>query len=538
MRTIDKAPVIRGYDLEAEKNRYDFVNVAVDGKTLNRGTASVAVSGDMTPASHERTVADHSNALFLSTLSDGAPVIELDYPAVGPYVMCSAGTYMDLELGCAQKLLCERHPELVKATSRIIESGLLTRREINSDDYLMFAGENKGSYLPQELASLVNSAVAAAFPRDGGYKTFLSNSGTEATEAGLKLASLVRFRQFEEKFGSDVFARVCADLGIDEIGYLNDNTLSEPLYRTYPMFIIGCAGAFHGRTMGALMGTMSKGAHHIGFPKSPFYCHITFNGDPGELTALLDTRPITEILDAPGGVRGVVEQGRVPVDLAAVFIAEPFQGEGGYKPGDPAFFSGVAKILSQHGIPFMTDEVQAFARTGKLFCTEHLGVKPDIIGMAKGAFVGLTIGPAEWEKYLHAGWHSNTWGGGKVFDTHMAAATFDLLAHYKDPVLDGMTYMENETVKGEYLSSLLSGLRDRHAGKLLDFGGLGLMQSLLVADRPAFMATAWKMGLKFLDAGLGDGDKGKVRLLMLADTLTREVEDLVRALDEVFEAMD
>ncbi len=538
MRTIDKAPIIKGYDLEAEKSRYSFKNVTVDGKTLNRGTVSIAVSGAMTPLSHGNTIAAHAGALFTNTLSADSPVIELDYPSVGPYVMCAAGTYMDLELGCAQKLLCEHHPELVKAISRIMESGLLTRREINSDDYLMFTSRDPGVYLPQDLASLVNSAVAARFPRDGGYKTFLSNSGTEASEAGIKLAALVRFRQFEERYGRDVFARVCADLGIDEIGYITDKSMGEPLYRTYPMFVIACNGAFHGRTLGSLMGTMSRQAHHIGFPKSPFYRHVTFNGDPGELTALLDTRPITEILGAPGGVREVIEQGRLPVDLVAVFIAEPFQGEGGYRPGEPAFFKGVTEILSRHGIPFMSDEVQAFARTGKLFCTEHLGVRPDIIGTAKGAFVGMTVGPAEWEKYLHGGWHSNTWGGGKVFDTHMAAATFDLLANYNDPVLDGLTYMENEVVKGEYLTSLLDDLRRRHPGRLLDFGGIGLMQSLLVSDRASFMATAWNKGLKFLDAGLADGDQGKVRLLMLADTLTREVEDLVRVLDEVFQIMN
>jgi 4-aminobutyrate aminotransferase len=320
---------------------------------------------------------------------------------------------------------------------------------------------------------------------------------------------------------------------------MTDNSTDEKIYRTYPMFMIACKGAFHGRTLGSLMGTVSRKIHHIGFPKGAFYRHITYNGDPAELAEMLETRPITEILDSPGGVKAVVDSGKVPVDLVGVFLAEPFQGEGGYKPGDPAFFQGVTEILKKYDIPYMSDEVQSFARTGKLFATEHLGVTPDILSTAKGAFVGITVGPAEWERYLHDGWHSNTWGGGKVFDTHIAATTIDTLENYRDPVFDGLSYMENETVKGKYLEMLLDDLHSRHPDVFFGAEGVGLMQSLKVADRAKFLSTAWKYGLKFLSAGLLDENgNGKVRLLMLADTLATEVEDLVVNLDNVFTAME
>ena len=391
--------------------------------------------------------------------------------------------------------------------------------------------------MPQELAHLANSLVQDRFPRAGGYKTFLSNSGTEAIEAGLKLATLSRYRIFIEKYGSEVFDRVCSQLGIRELTTLNDSSVQDKLYNEYPMFVIAFKNGFHGRTLGSLMGTMSKKCHLVGFPKGRFYGHLTFNGDPAELSDLLDSRPITEILDAPGGVAAVIESGRIPVDLAAVLIGEVFQGEGGYRCGDRRFFASVRETLDQHGIFFLVDEVQSFARTGKLFCVEHMGIAPDIIALAKGAFVGITIGPGELERYLHTGWHSNTWGGGRLFETNMAYETLDLLENHRDPLFCGLSFMENEKIKGKYLDDLLGRIQRSHPDILLDFEGLGLMYGFTVSDRDRFVAAAWDRGLKFLGTGTRTGAAGRVRLLMLADTLTREIEDLAVNLDHVLEEM-
>src|SRR2546428_6018010 len=78
-------------------------------------------------------------------------------------------------------------------------------------------------------------------------------------------------------------------------------------------------------------------------------------------------------------------------DVAA-FIAEPVLGEGGILVPPPNYFREVKKILDQHGILFIADEVQSgFARTGKMFAIEHYGVTPDILVTAKGIADGFPL---------------------------------------------------------------------------------------------------------------------------------------------------
>ncbi|MFQ5845976.1 MAG: aminotransferase class III-fold pyridoxal phosphate-dependent enzyme, partial [Planctomycetota bacterium] len=87
--------------------------------------------------------------------------------------------------------------------------------------------------------------------------------------------------------------------------------------------------------------------------------------------------------------------------------------------------------------------MQTFGRSGTLFLTEQLGVVPDVICLAKGAVVGATLGRASFAPLLHSGWHSNTFGGGKIFDVNFAYAVVDTVAHERSPVFDGLGYPAN-----------------------------------------------------------------------------------------------
>jgi acetylornithine/succinyldiaminopimelate/putrescine aminotransferase len=162
-------------------------------------------------------------------------------------------------------------------------------------------------------------------------------------------------------------------------------------------------------------------------------------------------------------------------------------------------------------------------RTGKVFMYEHL-CEPDIIATAKGAVVGLTLADARLSQYLHGGWHSNTFGSGRVFDINMAHATLSLL-NYTDPQL-GIGYLENSTKKGEYLMRLLKGVQGENKRSLLAFNTRGLMASATVRHRDLFVEYAWTQGLKLLGTGGADADgTGKVRLIFLVDALAREIEE-------------
>lgn len=527
--------VIDGYDLIAEKSRYAFPDVEIAGARLNRGTARIDVRSDPNDAIADATRADHMRVAFKTTHDADAPVIELGYPIAGHYVMGRNGVHLDMYLGVAQKLLDENHPRLVAAVDTLVKYRLALRREIMTDDYHAVRSGLTGIVTTTMVADELTKLAAKEFPRKGGYRVFLSNSGTEANEAAIKLAQRVRWRRLGKKYGAAMMDTLMRQLGIGTVSYFG--TSPEPVYEDYPMFLVACEASFHGRTLGALHLTRSKRTHQIGYSKVRWTRHIKFNGAPDALDAILDARPLDQVVAQPGGIRAVLDTGKVPAELVAMFIAEGFQGEGGYVLGNRDFFAGVRATCTRHGILLVADEVQSFARTGQPFVIAHTGIAPDIITLAKGAWTGATIAPAELDDELETGWHSNTWGGGKMFDNAVSYATLTTLADYADPLFLGRGYFENERIKGEYLRQRLSVLAESHGEIISDFSGLGCMFGVTVKDRDELIRIAWKQGMKLLGAGSEKDGVGRLRVLFLADVLTKEIDDFVDGLDRVLTAM-
>jgi 4-aminobutyrate aminotransferase-like enzyme len=531
--TTTESIVIDGYDLFAESGRLSFPDQTVCGRTLNRGTACVPVDGVPQP-DQAAVKSEHEAQILPNTLdTDVSPVLDLSCPVSGMFVDSPTGVYMDLYQGVAQKLVDEHHPLFQQTVQTLVDNGLAFRREINTDDFEYFGNPIPGLHTPQELAAMVNRLAAEAYPGKGGYRCFFSNSGAEAGEAGMKLASLHAYRRFLRKYGEQTLARVMSDLGIERDGFYDaDESFPDPVYEDYPFFYFACDGAFHGRTMGVLNLTRSKKAQHLGYGKLHWVRHVTFNGQVADFTGQLDDRPITEILDAPGGISGALEAGRVPSDLVAAFVTEVYQGEGGYRLADRGWLQGIAAACSERSILLGTDEVQSFGRTGRLFATEHFGVEPDITWMAKAAVMGITLVRTDLAQDCHVGWHSNTFGSGKLFDVNMAYATFELLTEHRDPLFEGRTYLENSSIKGEYVRMKLGELMARHQDTFTEFSGLGGMWGLTVRHREEIIRLGWQMGLKLLGCGRS-GEHARLRILLLADVLTREVDELVAALDRV-----
>jgi 4-aminobutyrate aminotransferase-like enzyme len=527
--------VINGYDLLAENGRLQFDDVVVCGRKLNRATAVISPQG--TPHSDYADVRKaHEKQIFPNTISDESPTIDYSYPAAGMFVDSPAGVYLDLYQGVAQKIVDEHHPEYRATLKALYDNGLAFRREINTDDFVTLGDGIEGLHTSQGLAALLNGLSEKAFPNMGGYRTFFSNSGAEAGEAALKLAQIHAYRTFLQKYGLEVLGRVMTDLGIDKVPFF-EGTEGEPVWADYPFFIIACEGSFHGRTYGVLSMTRSKGVHHRGFSKLRWVRHVTFNADPDDVASLLDTRPITTILDAPGGVAGVVAAGRIPADLAALFAVECFQGEGGYYLADKQWLRTIAQTCADHEILFGVDEVQSFGRTGRLFAVEHFGIEPDIIWTSKGAIVGITIARADLAKDLAVGWHSNTFGGGKFFDINMAFATVHIVTGYADPLFEGRTCLDNLGIKGEYTRMRLADLATRHPDIVVDFSGLGGMWGLSVYHRHEIVELGWKLGAKLLGCG-PSGEVSRLRIILLADVLTREIDQMIDVLDRIFSAVE
>jgi len=537
-KILDTSSTADGYDPRLESQRVMYADVVVRGRRINRGTASVRVTGRIeTEETAAVRKAWHRNILP-TTLPADAPVVQMDWPTHGPFVLAPHGTYFDTYLGVAQKVLDEHHPNFKHMLENLEDAGVMLRREIVTDDYVAVDSDT-GVRTPYDLAGLWTNAAARRWPVEGGYDVFFSASGAESVEAALKISYEAAYKRFLEKHGAETFAKVQAELGLGTVPYFDgDSGLADhPVYEDYPFQFVACEGAFHGRTLGALSCTWSKRAHRLGYPKHWNVHHIPFNAEGDPLRLLIDWRGIQEILATKGELARVLrEQRLIPKDLFAGFLAEPFQGEGGYVPGDPGFFQRVRAVCDETDGLLCVDEVQSIGRTGRLFMTEHLDVRPDVISTAKSMVLGITIARGDLAKYCHIGWHSNTWGAGRVFDTNFAYATLDTLLNHKDPVFDGLTYLENCEVKGRLLARGLDDLAERHPHVLAGHRGVGLMRALLVKERSRVVSTAWEHGLKLLGCGWG-GEVAPIRVLMLADTLSREVDELLAVLDKTFAAM-
>ena len=176
--------------------------------------------------------------------------------------------------------------------------------------------------------------LAALIPGNDLQKVYLTNSGTEAVEAAIKLAR----------------------------------------YHTKRKWIIAFHGAFHGRTMGALALTCSKTRQQERFgPLIPMVAHVPY----GDVDAIQQT---------------LFRYKMAPDEVAAIFV-ESLQGEGGYYVPEPTFLPRLRELCDKHKILLVGDEIQSGAgRTGKWFAYEHFGVVPDITLMAKGMASGMPIG--------------------------------------------------------------------------------------------------------------------------------------------------
>jgi 4-aminobutyrate aminotransferase len=396
-----------------------------------------------------------------------------DYPLVvdhakGPVVVDADGNrYLDFAAGIAVASTGHCHPDVVAAVQRQAERLLhLCATDFYHEDVVALA-----------------EGLARRAPGPGPWRVFFANSGAEVVEAAIKLARL----------------------------------------RTGRPKVVAFYGAFHGRTYGALSLTASKPVQRRGYaPLLPEVLHTHYaycyrcpvNRHPDtckvECLDLLTETMFSTTTD--------------PSEIAAV-IVEPVQGEGGYVVPHSGFLPRLREITRRHGILLIADEVQCgMGRTGRMFASEHFGLEPDIITVAKGIASGMPLGALiardevmRWE----SGGHGSTFGGNPV-SIAAGLATLRLLE-------EGL--IANAERVGRVL---MTALRDRLGGHAVvgDVRGLGLMVGVeIVRDRfrrePApdlrerILEEAFKRGLLLLGCG-----RSTIRL---APPLIVDEEDAVTA---------
>jgi 4-aminobutyrate aminotransferase len=269
-----------------------------------------------------------------------------------------------------------------------------------------------------------------------------------------------------------------------------------------PRFI-GFLGGFHGRSMGSLAFTSSKYTQQAGFfPTMPGVTHVPYPNVYRPLFAGADQgKSVIEYIE------NVLFASNVPPAEVAAILVEPIQGEGGYLVPPDSFLAGLRELCDRHGILLIFDEVQTgIGRTGKMFASQHWGVRPDIMTLAKGVASGLPIGlvvsrRTHMEKFKR-GAHGSTFGGNPLCCA-AALATLELVEN---------EYAANAAAVGEYFLARLRELKER-LPCIGDVRGKGLMIGVeLVTDRatraPAralcdkLLTRAYQNGLLLLSCGV------------------------------------
>lgn len=229
--------------------------------------------------------------------------------------------------------------------------------------------------------------------------------------------------------------------------------------------VLALEGSFHGRTLGSLAVTGQPGKRAAFEPLGP--AGFATPNDIGSLYAAAS-------------------------DDVGLVLVEPVLGEGGVIPLDPAFVAATATLAEELGALLAFDEVQTgVGRTGTFFAFERLGVKPDLVTLAKGLANGLPIGcllvSDDAPRAFAPGDHGSTFGG--------------------NPVSCAAAIAVCSTIDAELLASvrtngarLLAGLSSLPA--VTQARGYGLLAGA-VLDRPAqpVVDAALDAGLVSLTAG-------------------------------------
>ena len=188
----------------------------------------------------------------------------------------------------------------------------------------------------------------------GLERVFFANSGAEANEGAIKLA------------------RKC---GARERGGAYEIVVFED--------------AFHGRTLATMSASGKAGWERLFEPKVPGFVRVP--------------------RDDVDAVRRAIGPRTCAVML------EPIQGEAGVVPFSGAFLRQLRELTRELGVLLVLDEIQTgIGRTGRMFCYEHFGIRPDILTLGKGIGGGVPLAAllaSERASVFEAGEQGGTFNG-------------------------------------------------------------------------------------------------------------------------------
>jgi len=312
--------------------------------------------------------------------------------------------YLDFVQGIAVNSLGHANPYLIKAINKQVKKVWHV-----SNAFIIPEGERLAKRLTQKTFS--------------DYVIF-QNSGTEATEAAIKVA-----RRYFYSIGKPKKNR-----------------------------ILCIKNSFHGRTIAAIFASGSKKMTEGFGPKVGGFDHFKFNN----LKSLKKS---------------------IKKNTAAILI-EPVMGEAGIKVHSKSFLRNLRKICNKKKILLICDEIQVgIARSSTFFYFEQVKIKPDIVPIAKGIGGGFPIGAVLMTKKVASGMvpgsHGSTFGGNPLA---MSVGNAVLDQIFKKG------FLKNVQKISEYFHNELNKIKNDYPKLIKEVRGVGLLIGLqLFYDQSKFI---------------------------------------------------
>ncbi|WP_433700040.1 aspartate aminotransferase family protein [Nocardiopsis sp. CA-288880] len=381
-------------------------------------------------------------------------------------------TYLDFFTGIVTNMLGYDVAEVREAVERQIAKGVVHTSTL---------------YLIRNQVELAERIAGLSGIPDA--KVFFTNSGTEANETALLLATFAR--------------------GSDEV--------------------LAMRGSYHGRSFGTVAVTGNRAWKNSSLsPLNVHYLHGTDHAAPA-FRGMSDREYVEACV---ADLRDVLDTAAPGV---ACLIAEPIQGVGGFAMPPDGLYAAYKEVLDEHGILFVSDEVQTgWGRTGtSFFGIGNHGVTPDAMTFAKGLGNGFAVGGvvARGDLMDRLGALGVATFGGNPVAMAAAGATLDYVLEHD---LQG-----NARRQGSLIMEGLKALTALPSVK--DVRGKGLMFAVEMSDpatgAPA-PALAGRVQEETRERGLLVG-KGGVHgnVLRMAPPLTLSQEEAVEGRDVLLDAV-
>ena len=308
-----------------------------------------------------------------------------------------------------------------------------------------------------------------------GYDRVLPmNTGAEGVETSLKLA-----RRW----------------GVEKKGIPNERVK-----------VICCEGNFHGRTVTVITMSNDPSSYDKYGPLTPGFIRIPYN----------NVEALRHALEEYG-------------EEVCAFIAEPIQGEAGVFVPDDGYLKRCFDLCHQHNVLFIADEVQTgIARTGRMLCSEHDGVRPDIVVLGKalgGGVLPVSACLADDDIMLNIrpGEHGSTFGGFPL----AARVAVEALKVVKEEHL-----VENAERMGRIFREEIKKIDSPF---IEQFRGRGLLNAIVT--RPVNGHTAWDICIRMMEKGLL-AKPTHDHIIRFAPPLTITQEALMQAIEIIRETFE